>query len=192
MGEVGLPDGGVGREDALGAGGGRHEDGCVEDVLVDVLVVEEDAGLPVDGADCAGRAVEIHGIGIGEVHGGLGSLVAEGPVWVRDWRCRLAISGMVGVTERWTTAKKRRLRCDLLALGRVWAAGPRWICAKARVCCQAAGDAGSGCREMVSDAVGSERAASRRGLGLLISDPGGLVGWPSWCVLVRPGASRCV
>lgn len=39
-GEV-FPDGRVWREDALGAGGGRHEDGGVEDVGVERGVVVE-------------------------------------------------------------------------------------------------------------------------------------------------------
>ncbi len=45
-----LPDGRVGREDALGARGGRHEDGRVEDAGVQgrVVVKGEDRGFPVD------------------------------------------------------------------------------------------------------------------------------------------------
>lgn len=51
LGEV-LPDGGVWREDALGAGGGRHEDGGVEDGGVERgAVVEEDGRFPVDLAE---------------------------------------------------------------------------------------------------------------------------------------------
>ena len=94
--EVGLPDGGVGREDALGAGGGRHEDGGVEDVGVHVGVVEEDAGFPVDGAECAGGTVEVHGIGVGvgEVHGGLGGLVAK-------YRCGSGTGGVGLPVREW-------------------------------------------------------------------------------------------
>jgi hypothetical protein len=44
-----LPDGRVGREDALSAGGGRHEDGRVQDVRVErrVVVKAEGRGFPV-------------------------------------------------------------------------------------------------------------------------------------------------
>lgn len=95
--EVGLPDGGVGREDALGAGGGRHEDGSVEHVTVDGSVVEENAGFPVNGAECAGGAVEIHGIRVGEVHGGLGGLVAK-------YRCGSGTGGVGLLFREWLGA----------------------------------------------------------------------------------------
>jgi hypothetical protein len=58
-----LPDGGVGREDALGAGGGRHEDGRVQDVGVERGVVVEAVGR--------GLAVHVVWVGGGKVHGGL-------------------------------------------------------------------------------------------------------------------------
>jgi len=49
LGEV-LPDGGVGREDALGAGRGRHQHGRVQDVGVEggAVVKGEGGGFPVD------------------------------------------------------------------------------------------------------------------------------------------------
>jgi len=53
-----LPDGrgDVGREDGVGAGGGRHEDGGVEDGAVEggVVVQGEDGRFPVHGADGGG------------------------------------------------------------------------------------------------------------------------------------------
>lgn len=73
-GEV-LPDGGVGREDALGAGGGRHEHGRVQDVRVErrVVVKAEGGGFPVHVTQRRRWSVKIHvvGVGGGKVHGGL-------------------------------------------------------------------------------------------------------------------------
>lgn len=74
-GEV-FPDVGVGREDALAAGGGGHEDGSVQDVGVERRVVVEAEGgrFPVNGTQRGRRPVEIHVIwvvGGGKVHGGL-------------------------------------------------------------------------------------------------------------------------
>lgn len=74
-GEV-LPDGGVWREDALGAGGGRHEDRRVQDVGVErrIVVEAEGGGFPVHVARRRRRPVKIHvvvGVGVVKVHGGL-------------------------------------------------------------------------------------------------------------------------
>lgn len=72
-GEV-LPDGRVGREDALGAGGGRHQDGGVEDAGVQggIVVKREGRRFPVEGAQGRRGPVEIQmgwvG-GRGKVHG---------------------------------------------------------------------------------------------------------------------------
>lgn len=73
-GEV-LPDGGVGREDALGAGGGRHEDGRVQDAGVEGGVVVKGKGgrLPVEVVQCGIWPVKIHVmcvVGVLMVHGG--------------------------------------------------------------------------------------------------------------------------
>ena len=74
-GEV-FPDGGVGREDALGAGGGGHQDGRIQDVGVErrVIVEAEGGWFPVNVAEGGRRAVEVHVVcvgGGGKVHGGL-------------------------------------------------------------------------------------------------------------------------
>lgn len=69
-----LPDGGVWGEDALGGGGGRHEDGGVQDAGVECVgvVKGEGRGFPVDVTEGRRRAVEVHGVGVVvEVHGGL-------------------------------------------------------------------------------------------------------------------------
>jgi hypothetical protein len=70
-----LPNGRVGGEDALGAGGGRHEDGRVQDAGVErgVVVKGVGGGFPVEVVQCGIWPVKIHVmcvVGVLVVHGG--------------------------------------------------------------------------------------------------------------------------